>query len=159
MSRGLRGFAAFLVLAVITGCAGPAPAPPTVVKLTLTATTDANAGASGQGAPVEVRVYQLAATSAFDNADFFQLFNHDAATLGGDLVHTDKFLLVPGKSRTVVLTPEPRVTALGFFGAYSAYGSATWRAKTPVPAHKVTLVTLTAGRAALAVKAVPAPGS
>ena len=145
------------LLTACAGCAGPAPAPPTLIRLTLTTTADANAGTSGVGAPVEVRVYQLAATNAFGNADFFQLFNHDTATLGADLVRSEHFLLAPGTSKTVVLTPDPRVTALGFFAAYGAFGSATWRAQTPVPPHQATLVTLTVGRAALAVKAAPAP--
>ncbi len=146
-----------LLLAACAGCAAPPPPPPTVVTLTLTATADANAGASGQGVPVAVRVYQLASTNAFDNADFFQLFNHDAATLGGDLVHEDHFLLAPGTSKTVTITPEARVKALGFFAAYGTFQSATWRATTPVPPHKATAVTLTVGRAALAVKSSPAP--
>ena len=157
MARWLQGVAALLLTAVLAGCSAPPPPPPTAVKLTITATADANAGASGTGAPVQVRVYQLASTNAFDNADFFQLFNHDKATLGGDLVHAETFLLAPGASKTVVLSPTAPVKDLGFFAAYGAFQSATWRAKTPVPAHKTTLVTLTVGRAALSVKAAPAP--
>lgn len=147
--------AALLAIAALVGCSA-SKLPPTVVKLTLTTTADANAGAGGAGAPVQVRVYQLASTNAFDNASFFQLFNHDTATLGADLVHADTFLLAPGTTKTVVLNPKPQVQDLGFFAAYAAFSSATWHAKTPVPAHKTTLVTLTVGKSALAVKAAPA---
>ncbi len=158
MGRWLRGLAALLLAAAVAGCGGaPPPPPPTVVNLTLKATADVNAGITGQGAPVQVRVYQLASTSAFDGADFFQLFNHDTATLGTDLVHVDQFLLAPGASKTVVLKPNAQVTALGFFAAYGAFQTATWRATMPVPAHKTTMVTLTVGKAALSVKAAPAP--
>ncbi|MGH7043246.1 MAG: type VI secretion system lipoprotein TssJ [Acetobacteraceae bacterium] len=157
MGRWFRGLVGFLLLAAIAGCAGAPPPLPTVVNLTLTATADVNATGSGPGAPVQVRVYQLASTSAFDGADFFQLFSHDTATLGTDLVHVDQFLLAPGTSKTVVLKPNAQVTALGFFAAYGAYQSATWRTTTPVPAHKTTLVTATVGKAAVTVKAAPAP--
>lgn len=157
MGRWLRGLAALLLVAAAAGCSAPPPPPPTVVSLTMTATPDVNAGITGGGAPVQVRVYQLASTSAFDGADFFQLFNHDKATLSTDLVHVDQFLLAPGGSKTVVLKPNAQVTSLGFFAAYGAFQTATWRATTPVPAHKTTNVTLTVGKSALSVKAAPAP--
>jgi type VI secretion system protein VasD len=157
MGRWLRGLAAFLLLAACAGCAGAPPPPPTAVKLTLTTTADANAGASTTGVPVEVRVYQLASTSAFDGADFFQLYDHDAATLGTDLVHVDKYVLAPGTTKTVTLAPTSQVKALGFFAAYGAFQTATWRASTAVPANKTTLVTVTIGRTAITVKSAPAP--
>ncbi|HVB67443.1 MAG TPA: type VI secretion system lipoprotein TssJ [Acetobacteraceae bacterium] len=152
MMRWICKVAAFLLVAAVAGCGAPPPPPPTVVVLQITATADANTGAGGAGAPIMLRVYQLAGTNAFDNADFFQIFNHDTATLGADLVHKDQFLLAPGSTKTVTLTPPDRATALGFFAAYGTLQSTTWRADSPIAAHKTTHLTVTVGRTALTVK-------
>ncbi len=152
MGRWVRGVAAMFLVAWLVACSAPPPPPPTVVVLTITATKDANGAPGGAGAPVMLRVYQLAGTNGFDNADFFQIFNHDAATLGTDLVHQDQLLLAPGSTKTLTLKPKDPVTALGFFAAYGAFQSATWRASAPVPAHKTTKLTVTVGASAVTVK-------
>lgn len=147
MGRWPYSVAAFLLVALVVGCGAPPPPPPTVVVLDVTATADVNGGA-----PVMLRVYQLAGTNAFDNADFFQLFNHDTATLGADLVHKDQFLLAPGVTKTITLSPPDRAKSLGFFVAYGAFQTATWRAAAPIPGHKTTHLTVSVGHAAVAVK-------
>lgn len=152
MGRWLHGMAALVLLAACAGCSAPPPPPPTVVKLTLIATPDVNPTPAGQAAPVAMRVYQLASSNAFGNAEFFQLFDHDQATLKTDLVKRDDFILAPGTSKTVTLTPTDQVKALGFFAAYQDFQHATWRADVAVPPHKTTTVTVTAGRAGLVVK-------
>ncbi len=152
MGRWFRGVAAMVLVAGVAACGAPPPPPPTVVVLTITATKDANGAPGGAGAPVMLRVYQLAGTNSFDNADFFQIFNHDAATLGTDLVHQDQLLLAPGSTKTLTLNPKDPVTALGFFAAYGTFQSATWRASAAVPAHKTTKLTVTVGANAIAVK-------
>ena len=152
MGRWFRGLTALLLVALVAGCGAPPPPPPTVVKLTVTATKDVNGPAGGSGAPVMLRIYQLSGTNSFTNADFFQIFNHDAATLGTDLVHKDQLLLAPGTTKTMTLNPKDQVTALGFFAAYGNFASATWRATAPVPAHKTTAITVTVGASAITVK-------
>lgn len=154
MGRWLPGVAAFALLAVLVGCSSPPP-PPTVVNLTLSATPDVNPDPTGQGAPLAIRVYQLTSTSNFDGAEFFPLFNSDTGTLKDTLVERDQFILAPGKSKTVTLTPKDRVKALGFFAAYRDFQHAKWRAEVAVPPHKTTTVTLTATRTGITAKATP----
>src|ERR1700751_670969 len=77
--------------------------------------------ADGAGAPVVVRIYQLASPSAFGNAEFFQLFNQDQATLSADLVKRDDIVLAPGQSKQVTLQPTDQVKAIGLLAAYRAY--------------------------------------
>ncbi|MDE2007560.1 MAG: type VI secretion system lipoprotein TssJ [Rhodospirillales bacterium] len=145
--------AALLLTGALAGCGAPPPPPPTVIQLTLVATKDANAPApGGQGAPVMLRVYQLAAASNFDAADFFQIYNHDTATLGTDLVHKDQYLLAPGTTKTVTLMPKDQAKALGFFAAYGNFQTATWRADAPIPAHKTTKITVTVSATAVTAK-------
>lgn len=134
----------------------PPPPPPTVVNLTLTTTADVNPSASGQGAPVVLRVYQLASSAGFEKAEFYRLYNSDAATLGADVVKKDEFLLPPGTTKTMAVQPAATATALGVFAAYRDFSHATWRATTPIPPNKTTDVTVKADAKGLTITAAPA---
>ncbi len=155
MARCAHVVAVVLPLLALAGCSSPPP-PPTQVDLTLSAATDVNPTTSGQAAPVVVRVYQLASTSGFDGAEFFQLFNQDQAVLKTDLVKKDEFLLSPGQKKTTTLMPTDQVTALGIFAAYRDFQNAKWRATVPIPAHKTTAVTVTIGHDGVVAKAAAA---
>jgi type VI secretion system protein VasD len=141
-----------LAIAALSACGGPPPPPPpTIVQLTLGASADANATASGAGAPVLVRVYQLASPAAFDKAEFFPLLNTDAAVLGPDLVKRDDYLMTPGTTKEVSITPSDRVQAIGVFAAFRQFQTQTWRVDlTPAP-HKTTPAKVTIAAAGLAV--------
>ena len=134
----------------LASCGAPPPPPPTVINLTLAVSNDANATAGGQAAPVALRVYQLVSPSSFTGAEFFQIFSQDQATLGADLVKRDDAIVAPGASKTLTLTPEDRVKAIGIFAAYRQYAGVTWRLVLPVTPHKTTTLTVTAGKAGLA---------
>jgi type VI secretion system protein VasD len=154
MGRGLSGTAALMLLAALAGCSSPPPPPPpTVVKLTLTATSDVNPSASGQPAPIAVRVYHLDSTNAFDNAEFFPLFNDDKTRLNTTLVQRDDYILAPGTTKTVTLKPKDQVTDLGIFAAYENFQQAKWRTDVTVPAHKTTVVTVTFAKDGITKKA------
>lgn len=159
MARWLGGMVALgLLAAPLAGCGGkppPPPPPPTMVQLTLAAGTDANPDPAGAGAPVVLRVYQLGSAGGFESAEFFQLFNQDQATLKGDLVKREEFILAPGQRKTLTIMPTDQVRAIGVFAAYRDFQSATWRVDAEVPPHKTTRLTVTAGRAGLTL----APGS
>ncbi len=152
LMRWIHRAAALALLAAAGGCSAPPP-PPTVVDLTVSATADVNPTAAGQAAPIVVRVYQLASSTGFEQAEFFQLFNQDQAYLKTDLVKRDDFLLTPGQTKTATLSPTDPVKALGVLAAYRDFQHATWRATVPVPAHQTTKVTVTAGHDAVVVKA------
>jgi type VI secretion system protein VasD len=155
---------ALAMAAWLSGCsAPPPPPPPTVVHLTLTTTADANPTAGGAGAPVALRVYQLAASANFNAAEFFPLYNTDAAVLKGDLIHRDDFLLPPGQTKTIDIEPTDPVHAIAVFAGYRDVQHALWRAATDIGAHKTTNITVTAGHDGLTLKAEtlppPKPGS
>ena len=151
MGRCLPGIAALAILAALGGCASPPP--PTVVNLSLSATEDVNPTSNGHGAPIAVRVYQLNSSNAFDNAEFFQLFNDDKTALKTTMVARDDYILAPGKTRTVTLKPKDEVTDLGIFAAYKNFEKARWRTGVAVPAHKTTTVTVTFARNSVTAKA------
>lgn len=163
MARRLRaalGIALGLGLtALLAACAAPPPPPPpTQVALTLTATSDVNPSPGGTAAPVVLRVYQLASSSAFNGAEFFDMFNSDQATLKTDLIKRDDVTLAPGQTKTMVLSPTDQVKTLGVFAAYRDYVHATWRVTADIPPHKTTKITVQAGRTGLTI-VKPAPAS
>jgi type VI secretion system protein VasD len=155
MARWVYRAAALALLAGIASCSPPPPPPPTIVNLTVSASPGVNPTASGQAAPIVIRVYQLASPTAFEQAEFFQLFNQDQAFLKTDLIKRDDFLLAPGQTKTATLTPTDQVKALGVLAAYRDFQHATWRATVPIPPHQTTNVTVTAGPDAVVVKVEP----
>lgn len=156
--RQLLGSASAACLLGTTKCSSPPPPPPppTIVKLTLTTTADANPTGSGQGAPVAVRIYQLTSTAGFEKAEFFRLFNQDSATLGSDVIKKDEYLLAPGTTKSVELSPGPTVKALGVFAAYRDFRNTTWRGTAEIPANKTTQITVTADAKGITLTAKPA---
>lgn len=152
--------AGFLGLAGVAGCAAPPPPPPpTVVNLTLTTTADVNPNAAGQAQPLALRVYQLGSAANFNGAEFFPLYNADAATLKSDLIHRQDFLLAPGQSQSVTLKPDITVKSIGVFAAYNTYQTAIWRASTDIEANKTTNIALTAGHDGVTLKATIMPAA
>jgi len=110
------------------------------VQVQVTASGDSNASAAGQGAPVIVRIYQLGSASAFEGAEFYRLFNSDAATLGADLIRKDEVLVAPGATRTQSLDVSDKVRAIGVFAAFRTFSGKTWRVTLPVPDKSGTTV-------------------
>ncbi len=147
----------FACFALSTCAAPPPPPPPTIVNVTLNAAADVNPGPDGRGAPLTVRLYQLSSASGFGNAEFFPLFNADAATLGTDIVKRDDVILAPRQTATKNLTPRDDVKSLGVFAGYRDFQHANWRGSVDIPPHQTTNVTITAGAAGLVVKAATLP--
>src|SRR5215468_9275595 len=135
---------ATLGFSALVGCGGPPPPPPpTVAALTITAAADVNPDAGGNAAPVAVRVYQLASTAAFDQADFFQLYNNDQAVLGADLLSRDEVTITPGGTQQLVKDLKPGATAIGVVAAFRDIQHANWRAMTVPPPNKTTAIAVT----------------
>ena len=149
--------AALLVLGLVACAAPPPPPPPTVVDLKLNTAKDVNQTQAGQGAPVVVRVYQLSSPAGFEKAEFFRLLNQDSATLGADIVKKDEYLLAPGTSKSVNMTPMASVKALGVFAAYRDFQNVTWRGTAEIPPNKTTNVVVDADGKGIKVTATPAP--
>ena len=121
----LLGLLAALPLAACGGV-------PASLHVSATGAADLNPGPGGEAFPAQVRVYQLRATGKFDNADYFQLVDHEQAALGSDLVSRDDFILHPGETRTVELKTKPETRFVGVAVAYRNIDSATWRTIEPV---------------------------
>lgn len=130
---------------LLQGCGGkpPPPPPPGVLDLTVKAGKDQNPEANGQPAPVAIHIYELTATGSFERADIFALTEHEAATLGADLLQSEAFDFAPGETRELKRTLKPGTQFLGVAVLFRDIDRATWRAAAPLAASGPTALTLT----------------
>ena len=124
--------------ALVGGCASPAPrAPdplpdPVTLVVSLASAADANPDVRGRASPIAMRLYELRATSAFESADFFALFERDAATLGSDLVGRVEAILRPGETQELVRKAGAETRYVGVVAAYRDLEHSVWRLVAPV---------------------------
>jgi type VI secretion system protein VasD len=130
--------------ALLAGCGGapPPPPPPAVLTLTVNAGKNQNPEANGAPAPVAIRIYQLTATGTFERADVFALSEHEAATLGADLLQSEAFDFAPGETRVLKRTLKPGTQFLGVTVLFRDIDHANWRAVAPVAASGGSSLTL-----------------
>lgn len=98
------------------------------IKLSVAAGSDVNPDARGRPSPITVRVYALKSAAAFEAADFFSLFEKDAAILGADMVQREELLMRPGDNKPVEMKLPPEAKALAVFAAFRDLDRARWRA-------------------------------
>ena len=146
-----------LALPALMACVTPPPPPPTRVQVTVEASPDANPDNAGRPSPVVVRVYELAASSSFQDGDFFQLFEQPEATLGADLRGTSDIVVAPGGRETLSRELSPDTRYLGILANFRDIDQALWRDSVIVPANQTTPVVVRVER--LAVSAAARSGS
>ncbi len=160
MMTGIK--AAFLGLAVSAaaalGACGGSPPPPTIADVTITASADANPDVAGRGAPVAVRVYQLTSTAAFEQADFFELYQREQEVLGADLAGRDELLITPGGTQQLRKELRPGVNYIGVVAAFRDVQNANWRATAAPPPNQTTVVTVSVQGLGVNVSMAPAGG-
>ena len=131
----LKAMLAFAVL-LLTGCTTLSPySSVTKLNLNLSASDQVNPDLHGRPSPVVVRLFELKHPVAFENADFFSLYERGKESLAPDLVTSEELELRPGQrcSSNSVSNPAvamwaywlPTVTCLKANGATS-YRSLQW---------------------------------
>lgn len=114
-------------LMLLAGCAG-SEKPPPKLDVEITASGDLNPGPDGQPLPVVLRLYQLKQPGGFMGADFYSLFDKEAAVLGPDLVSREEITLRPGQSLRLQRPLDTAATYVGVLAAYRAIDRSRWRA-------------------------------
>ena len=158
--RGLLRIAIMLGALALGGCATPPP--PLVVselQLSVVAGADVNPDARNRASPVLVRIYALKSAAPFEAADFFSLFEKDTATLGGELVQREEFLLRPGEEKALPFKFGPEVKSIGVMVAFRDLERARWRDVHPIAIGKPAelKVRLTGSQIGLEHKLLPPP--
>src|SRR5262245_40000275 len=138
------GRRSLLLTPAATVLASCGPPPPPVVELNVKAGPDLNSQA-GTPLAVAVRLYALNARAKFTAADAFALMERDRATLGDEGARSDEFVIRPGETRKVTLTPKPDVRFLGVMVLFQDIDRAPWRAIAPIAASGTTRLALSIG--------------
>ena len=112
--------------------AQPAPAGGvTTVELTVVGGPALNPNAQGRPSPVVVRIFDLAATGAFEAAKFETLFEH-SDSLKRDLLAQEEFVLRPGDIQERNRDLKANVYALGVAAAFRDMDHAVWQLTVPL---------------------------
>ncbi len=120
------GFGVVATALMLTACAAKPPEDVSV-KGSVEAVETINPDAAGRPSPLLVKVFQLGATDKFEAADFFALSESAEATLGGDLLGVESFLLAPGDSKPYEGKFDPGTRFIGVIAGYRDIHRAQWR--------------------------------
>ena len=146
------------VVAALAGCAKPpvisppkTEPSPTVIRLDVTADAAVNADRHGRAMPIAVRFYLLKTTAAFDNADFFSLFERDEEVLGTAKVVREEITLLPNQAFSTELHPQGPSQFLAVFASYREVNKVRWRATAPIPQHTTTAYSIQVSHSGVAI--------
>jgi len=123
----------------LTACGSMGPSPhgqrePTELELFIEASDRLNPDPQGRAAPILLRIYELRSADAFQEADFFALYLRDRATLGGEILMVDQFILRPGQVQVLQRRSNPETRYIGILAGYRDLPISTWRAIHRLPA-------------------------
>lgn len=104
------------------------PKGPGTVKVRVSASKGVNPNDAGRASPIAVSVFVLNGTGTFQQADYFQLTDNAAATLGSSLAGSDSVFLRPGESKQITLNTPGEQSNIGIVAGYQDIDAATWRA-------------------------------
>lgn len=140
----LRNLTVLVTTVLLAGCASLSPfSTITKLNLTLTATDQLNPDLNGRPSPVVVRLFELKHPVAFENADFFSLYERARETLSPDLVSSEELELRPGETIELRLGIVGGGHYVGVLAAYRDLPQTRWRYTLPLAAAQVTEVNLT----------------
>jgi type VI secretion system protein VasD len=118
------------------------------------ASAQVNPDARRRPSPVVVRVFELKATTLFEQADFVSLFEKDQAVLAAELVSREEFVLRPGESKPINKPLAPDTKFIGIMAAFRELERARWRAVVPVVAGKKNVLEINLDGIAIAAKRI-----
>ncbi len=123
-----------VAVALLAGCASAPPPPPkpTIISATLDATSGVNPDAKGRASPIVVRVFELKSVAAFNNADFFSLWDRERETLSAEMLGRDEFQLRPGEQKKFERTLQPDTRYIGVIAAFRDLERSNWRSSSAI---------------------------
>jgi type VI secretion system protein VasD len=106
-----------------------APAPiPFTVELKLAAGSDLNPDIEGRASPLVIRIYQLESISAFNNGDFFALYENDQALIGKDIKYREELEVRPGQKISNKHERQAGARYIAVLAAFRDLDQAQWKA-------------------------------
>ncbi|KRP66586.1 type VI secretion system lipoprotein TssJ [Pseudomonas orientalis] len=137
MSRATL-ISALLMLGLLTGCSALSPfSTLTKLDLVLTANEHLNPDLHGRPSPVVLQLIELRHGAAFENADFFSLYDNAEQVLPKDWVSSEEVELRPGDRLVLKLRIEPGSHFVGVLAAYRDLPHVQWRLLVPLTAQQL----------------------
>ena len=135
MSRFLPA-ALIAALAVLGGCSALSPnSDLTKLDLSLQGSDRLNPDLNDRPSPIVIRLLELKHPVAFENADFFSLYQRPKEPLSPDLVIQEELELRPGEQRDLKLFVQEGSRYVGVLAAYRDLPESSWRFVIPLE-HK-----------------------
>ncbi|WP_339548054.1 type VI secretion system lipoprotein TssJ [Pseudomonas sp. RA_35y_Pfl2_P32] len=135
---------ALTTLVLLGGCSTLSPySHVTKLNLKLTASDQLNPDLNGRPSPIVVRLFELKHPVAFENADFFSLYERAKESLAPDMVATEELELRPGETVEFKLSVEEGSRYVGVLAAYRDLPDTQWRYTLQVAPEEVTDADLT----------------
>ena len=120
-----------VVLALLLLCSACSSLSPysrlTKLDLELSASEQLNPDLNGRPSPIVVRLFELKHPVAFENADFFSLYERAKESLAPDLVASEELELRPGDKRELKLSVNDGSRYVGVLAAYRDLPESQWR--------------------------------
>lgn len=125
--------------------------PPTIVDATITVSAEVNPDVYSRASPIVIRVFELKSVGAFNESDFYDLFENHNSALGSDLLGSEKFHLNPGDVHTFKHNSSPEVKFVAVIAAYRNINQAIWRDSVAITANKTTQIMVVANKLTISV--------
>ncbi len=143
----IRFLGYIFVLLALTACSSKLPTIfPTKIKAQLLVSHEINPDINNRPSPLVVRIYELTSADTFDSAEFFQLYDEEAATLGGDLIARQEFEVLPGEGRELVFKPQDNTRVFAVLAAFRDIDQAVWRSTTELRLNKTNTLIVKIGK-------------
>lgn len=127
MSR-MKSFTLLALLLMSSACSTLSPnSRLTKLDLELSASERLNPDLDGRPSPIVLRLLELKTPVAFENADFFALYERAKETLAPDLVASEELELRPGEKRELKLATKDGSRYVGVLAAYRDLPESQWR--------------------------------
>lgn len=126
-------FFCLAALLALGGCSALSPwSQTTKLDLTLAGGERLNPDLHGRPSPIVLRLFELKHPVAFENADFFALYQSPKQALAPDWVAQEELELRPGERRELKLSVQPGSRYVGVLAAYRDLPEAEWRLVIPL---------------------------
>ncbi|AVO53045.1 type VI secretion system lipoprotein TssJ [Ectopseudomonas mendocina] len=124
----LLSLALCAALLTLAGCAAMSPySTMTKLDLSLTGSDQLNPDLHGRPSPIVLRLIELKHPVAFENADFFSLYQRPKEALAPDLVTLEELELRPGETRELKVSVQEGSRYVAVLAAYRDLPEANWR--------------------------------
>lgn len=138
-----KTLASVWALILLAGCSALSPySSETKLNLKLSASDQLNPDLNGRPSPIVLRLLELKHPVAFQNADFFSLYDRAKDILSQDLVASEEVELRPGETLDLKLTVKGESRFVAVLAAYRDLPATQWRYVIPVDAQQLTRIDL-----------------